>query len=449
MPSYYFRNIVTPPSYLVNDPYQVQMSQGYHSFPYNSDYQQSSHYRQENMYNKPFGYMNPYENGSYGFKNNGPASSMRGVGSYSSNGTTFFMPNIPVDHGDFVSKNQQYYQQQQPPVQHHQENVTGGVSATLDYDLDDMSEFVSNMAIGIMGPYSTQVKSERPTQEFLDAFHKFTNQVLVATRLPKATVILALVYLSKRWALGNIPTAESNVPVTYNLLVVALLLANKFHDDNTFTNKSWNEATGVPVRDLNMIERDWLKSIQWSLHLNQNDRKGWEKWNDCWEYWVASRRKSAASPPSSYHSVSDFSDIRHSKNVARDAYPSPVHSPESSNISSRQSSPVESTPSYTIPNWYVNSNSKANPSFGSRTRPMSSSMGRSSDQFVSYFQQSFVGNRPEEKYSNYGMSGHNHNHSSSYFVPAYGAASCNCNYCSFDSAPQFSKWYSGGCATAC
>lgn len=481
MLAYYPRTINTSPNYLVNNHYSGSYPQqnAYAPFPYTpidngALYQQSQYCEPEaNPYGKPFTYGNPYES-AYNMKSSRSvsSSSVRGVGSYSSNGTMFFMPNIPVDHGDFVSKQQhqhQYHQamrhqqqqhQQQPQQQQSDTNVVGGVSATLDYELDEMAEFVSNMALGIMGPYSTEAKSERPSQEFLDAFHKFTNQVLTATRLPKATVILALVYLSKRWALGNIPTTDANVHIAYKLLVVALLLANKFHDDNTFTNKSWNEATGVPVQDLNIIERNWLKSIQWSLHLNQSDRKGWEKWNDCWEYWVASRRKSAA--PTYKPSMADFSNTRYSETVSRSVYPSPAHSPEAATIGSDKVRQLLASPapSYTIPKWFSTASNNANsarPNSASRSSSISPASSASSinnmnnsEHFVSYFQQSFAGSRQfeKEKYANYGNHHMNaHHNSSSFYVPSYGSAACNCNYCSFDSAPQFSKWY--GCATAC
>lgn len=413
------------------------------------------------MYGKPFNYSNAYEaSNSFPMKNSrsvSSSSSMRGVGSYSSNGTTFFMPNIPVDHGDFVTKHQQHHQYQQHAVRQQQQqadtNVTGGVSATLDYDLDEMSEFVSNMALGIMGPYSTGMEAERPSAEFLDAFQKFTNQVLTATRLPKATVILSLVYLSKRWALGNIPATDVNVHIAYKLLVVSLLLANKFHDDNTFRNKSWNEATGIPVRDLNMIEADWLKAIQWSLHLNQTERKGWEKWNDCWEYWVASRRKLASSykPPMSSLPSPRYAD-------SRSMYSPPAQSPPLASVGSEKVRQLLSSPapSYTIPKWYEAVNKTSSRPSMSRTSSVSStssvtsaSLMNTSDQFVSYFQQSFVGNRPydEEKYGGYSNHMNSHHSMSSYYVPYSGSAICPCNDCSFDSGPQFSKWY--GCATAC
>lgn len=430
MPAYY-PHVVTPPNYLVNDAYQVPIPH-YNTyaapFPYapahGAIYQQPQYYMPEVDYGTTY----------YGKPRSVSSSSARGVGSYSSNGTTFFMPNIPVDHGGFISKQHQQHQQQQhhyPQQQQPQsENVTGGVSATLDYDIEEMAEFVSNMALGIMRPNSTSMKSDRPSQNFLEAFRKFTCQVLTATRMPKATVILALVYLSKRWALGNIPSTTSNVHSSYKMLVVALLLANKFHDDNTFTNNSWHEATGVPVRDLSLIECDWLKAIQWSLHLNQTERKGWEKWNDCWEYWVNTRK-----PASRYPSVSQT------------RYPLSPAGSDTAVVSTEKVCQLLSSPapSYTVPKWFVNSHT--DPLRASRSSSLDSLHSvqapiNTSDQFVSYFQQSFAGNRPYDDERAYP------HHSSSFYVPSFGTAACNCNYCSFDAVPTMSKWYNGT-ATVC
>lgn len=412
MPSRY-PHVVTPPDYFVKDSsYQLPLPQ-YATYSSTAPYPCAS--VPGAIYQQPQYYMPEVEYGSSYSRStsSSSSSSMRGIGSYSSNGTTFFMPNIPVDHGDFIK-----HHQQQSYVQPLPEPVTGGVSATLDYDVDQMAEFVSTMALSIMHP--TSVKAGQHSQE-LAAVHKFTFQVLTATRMPKSTIILALVYLSKRWALGQVPTTTSPIPPTYKMMVVALLLANKFNDDNTFTNSSWHEATGIPVRDLSFIESDWLKIIKWSLHLNQHDRKGWDKWNETWEYWVSTRKATRY-------------------NASRSTYQmAPNPSMPSVVSSERVRQLLSSPPSYTVPKWYEAASETRPPSLSSSMGSMDSNHSMAmqmnpSGHFASYFQQSFAGN-PE----------YDHSRCASYYVPTHGAAGCYCNTCSF----PVPKWYSGAAATAC
>lgn len=179
--------------------------------------------------------------------------------------------------------------------------------AILDYDLKVMAEFVSNVScnfINIRKPW--------------DALILFVERVLNQTRLPSSTVILGITYLAQRLAFestsyGAAPDAPL-LPMNqlYEYLTISLILANKFLDDNTFTNTSWSDISGILRHDLNVSERDWLKKLGYSLHLNPLEQKGWSTWRKAWETWefdvtgktnsslltpVLSRSNSAVSSP--------------------------------------------------------------------------------------------------------------------------------------------------------
>ncbi|PRT56863.1 Meiotically up-regulated gene 80 protein [Wickerhamiella sorbophila] len=156
------------------------------------------------------------------------------------------------------------------------QNTVKPVTPVLDYDLNVMSAFLSTMASGIMlnrKPLWTDLEQE--------TFQKFVYMTLSSTRLSKHTVILALVYLSKRWSLGDLPL-QHDIHGLYILFVVSLVLANKCHDDNTFTNASWCQATGISSVEITKAEISWLAKISWSLELASMECEGWNKWHECW-----------------------------------------------------------------------------------------------------------------------------------------------------------------------
>ncbi|KAK9450091.1 uncharacterized protein V1518DRAFT_425997 [Limtongia smithiae] len=147
------------------------------------------------------------------------------------------------------------------------EPKSGGVSSKLDYNVDRMAEFLCASASDIMG------MSHPPQHSFI----KFTHQILSSTRLPGSTIVLSLAYLQKRCEL-QMPSANEQ----YSMLIVSLILANKFNDDNTFTNKSWAEVTGLRMSDLTKVEMKWLQLINWHLNLGDADFPIWTKWNQRW-----------------------------------------------------------------------------------------------------------------------------------------------------------------------
>ncbi|ODQ67273.1 hypothetical protein NADFUDRAFT_49710 [Nadsonia fulvescens var. elongata DSM 6958] len=423
----------------------------------------------------PPGYMNdmavgfmPPANGGLPF-NNGldHLTQKMAYGNYNHNNSVAALPSY-YNHGMLAppppppavvqqQQQQQQHQQQQHENNHYDnnngDNVAGGVTANLDYQIEEMAEFVSVMSQGIMLPGTSVVANSHVSNKF----KKFISQVLSATRLPKATVVLSLVYLSKRFALDDLKNVEITNEMTYKLFVISLLLANKFHDDNTFTNRSWCQATGIPVGEITQMEASWLKAIKWSLNLSSVELKGWDKWNDCWEYWLVNKSNSFSSPnkfstPNPVNLMSPPTSIVSSPSSplsGRMAINNAPYPPKQITSSVRGS---PSGMSYSASKWYPGNEENANNvnvnnqrSFVPRT-PIIVGQQESSA-FSSFFQQTFANNNdrslPVGTYnqmnnshlSNNGMGQRNNNlgpiHPSSVGFHNHGAF-CSCNYCSYE-----------------
>ncbi|ROW05090.1 hypothetical protein VSDG_00574 [Cytospora chrysosperma] len=157
----------------------------------------------------------------------------------------------------------------------------GGVCAVLDYEVDTMAEYVAEMAVELVTPRS-------PVSA---PFRKFVSQILSSTRLPKATILLGMNYLSKRVnglkALGPFHPIEGQV---WRMLTIALLLGSKFLDDNTFQNRSWSEVSGISVSELNKLEAEWLMGIGWSLYVNLERSEDYNAWMDNWTQWMGRKK---------------------------------------------------------------------------------------------------------------------------------------------------------------
>ncbi|KAL1861547.1 cyclin-like protein [Diaporthe australafricana] len=157
----------------------------------------------------------------------------------------------------------------------------GGVCAVLDYEVDMMAEYVAEMAIELVLPQSPVSPS----------FRKFVSQILSSTRLPRATILLGMNYLSKRVnglkAIGTFHPIEGQV---WRMLTIALLLGSKFLDDNTFQNRSWSEVSGISVAELNKLEAEWLVGIGWNLYVNLERSEDYNAWLDNWSQWMGRKK---------------------------------------------------------------------------------------------------------------------------------------------------------------
>ena len=203
------------------------------------------------------------------------------------------LPPIRVSERSSDGYSRQLQHQRTSTAPQAKEEKIGGVAAHLDYDMEEMIEFVSEMATGMYEIYASKIclADIDITRSVLNSkssphrdYRKYVSQVLSSTRLPSSTILLGLLYLSKRMTLlSNKGRYGHSTRDIYTMLTTALVLGSKFLDDNTFQNKSWSEVSNIPVSDLNFLEIQWLVDIKWDMHIDQKDPQGFQLWLDHWE----------------------------------------------------------------------------------------------------------------------------------------------------------------------
>jgi hypothetical protein len=158
--------------------------------------------------------------------------------------------------------------------------LPGGVCAVLDYEVDQMTDYVAEMAQRVV----------KPGSPVSPPFRKFVSGLLSSTRLPSTTILLGMNYLARRINMLNATgTYKANDGQVWRLLTIALLLGSKFLDDNTFQNRSWSEVSGISVAELNKLEHEWLNSIGWTLYVNLDESKDFKAWLQSWNDWRESK----------------------------------------------------------------------------------------------------------------------------------------------------------------
>ncbi|CAG8447005.1 15949_t:CDS:2 [Acaulospora morrowiae] len=106
-----------------------------------------------------------------------------------------------------------------------------------------------------------------------DAFKKFCRDVISATQVSHSVILLSLLYIH-RMKINN-PTIKGQNGSEYRTFTVALMLSNKFLDDNTYTNKTWSEVTNIPVSEINTMEMEFLSSLNYQLYVSEQQFFDW------------------------------------------------------------------------------------------------------------------------------------------------------------------------------
>ncbi|KAF1927784.1 uncharacterized protein M421DRAFT_64496 [Didymella exigua CBS 183.55] len=123
-----------------------------------------------------------------------------------------------------------------------------------------------------LSPHQTQplVPDAIPTS----GFRKWVATILTTTQVAQNVILLALLFV---WKLKQTnPSVKGKPGSEYRLLTVALMLGNKFLDDNTYTNKTWAEVSGISVQEVHIMEVEFLSNMRYSLYTS---KEKWEEWH--------------------------------------------------------------------------------------------------------------------------------------------------------------------------
>lgn len=113
-------------------------------------------------------------------------------------------------------------------------------------------------------------------------FCQFVFSVLHSTQVSFSVTILALMYTykyKKILALGQRQPFPREVSEAQGF-VTGLMLANKYLDDNTYTNTTWAQFLGMPVKDVNDYELEWLDALEFNLCVSTSEFETWRSMLD-------------------------------------------------------------------------------------------------------------------------------------------------------------------------
>ncbi|KAJ3155253.1 hypothetical protein HDU86_004343 [Geranomyces michiganensis] len=104
-------------------------------------------------------------------------------------------------------------------------------------------------------------------------FTNYTAHILSTTALPFSVLLLSLLLVSRlKKRHPDLRGAEGS---ECRLLVCALIVAMKVLLDNTYTNKTWEKVCGIPVKELNIMEMEFLAQLDFDTHVSEGEYFAW------------------------------------------------------------------------------------------------------------------------------------------------------------------------------
>ncbi|KTW26668.1 hypothetical protein T552_02677 [Pneumocystis carinii B80] len=150
-------------------------------------------------------------------------------------------------------------------LESHASEFIAQIACLIWFETDlTLFSIISNVqSLNLLSPNSF------PKEEFLS----WNRRVFSSINISKNVIFLALLFIYRLKEKN--PMIRGKSGSEYRLLTIALILGNKFLDDNTYTNKTWAEITGISVKEIHVMEAEFLVNIHYSLLVSKTQ---WEDW---------------------------------------------------------------------------------------------------------------------------------------------------------------------------
>ncbi|WFD42830.1 hypothetical protein MPSI1_001480 [Malassezia psittaci] len=140
-----------------------------------------------------------------------------------------------------------------------------------------------------------------------ERFVQFVKNVLRMTQVSRSVVAIGLLYLY-RLKLRH-PSLVGQPGSEFRLFLTSLILANKFLDDHTYTNKTWSDVSKIPLHEITKMESQFWGGIDTNASVKPEEYQWWlgaldriDAQRNCELQWSSKIEATPALSPCSSHS---------------------------------------------------------------------------------------------------------------------------------------------------
>lgn len=122
-----------------------------------------------------------------------------------------------------------------------------------------------NIALGLMANPVTSFEALSDPHISVDAF---VRRIETYGVISPSALVIAYIYTLR--LTGKVPIAPSSLNF-HRLFLIAAMLACKYIDDVYYSNAHWARVGGIPLKELNIIEVEALRKLDWKLYVSPQE----------------------------------------------------------------------------------------------------------------------------------------------------------------------------------
>jgi hypothetical protein len=109
-------------------------------------------------------------------------------------------------------------------------------------------------------PFKAKAKPSVGVRDYID-------RILRYTKIEESTLIISLIYIDRLCEYYNYFITDRNI---HRVILIAVVLAIKYNEDDLYSNNYFAKVGGVAVQELNYLEIQFLKMINYKLFIKED-----------------------------------------------------------------------------------------------------------------------------------------------------------------------------------
>ena len=98
--------------------------------------------------------------------------------------------------------------------------------------------------------------------------NQYLARILKYSEAEESTLIIALIYIDRLNSISNIILTPYNI---HRIIFIAVLIAIKFNEDNTYDFEYYSQVAGISVKELKVLEFEFVCLLKFKLFINKKE----------------------------------------------------------------------------------------------------------------------------------------------------------------------------------
>ena len=106
---------------------------------------------------------------------------------------------------------------------------------------------------------------------------KYLERIIIYTESEDSTIIIAFIYIDRLSKFSGIILTPYNI---HRIIFVAILIAIKYNEDNTFTFEFYSQVAGISINELKILEFEFVCLLKFKLFVSKKDYEKYKVYID-------------------------------------------------------------------------------------------------------------------------------------------------------------------------